>query len=241
MFACKKENTIPERFTPVPASNTSVKFLNLSPGSPSVNFYVNGAKATAFAPTSAGAVTGMAYNGSYPSTSGYATLPSGALKMEAIVIPSSSVGAGTTLNTFTREFNSGKFYTVVLVDTFTSVAPIVIEDDPSVPDPGKAYFRIANFSAGSPYKVEVMKTSTGYSYSKTFASVAAKSVVAYDTLGSGSGQVYKVYLRNAATDEKLDSIVNFAPLQSKKYTVYIRGGKATTGTTRPIISNYVNF
>jgi len=241
LVGCDQTDTIPERYTAIPGNNTNIKFLNMSPNSPQVNFFANGAKASAIAPTSTNAEAGMAYNSFYPAAIGYTTLPSGSIKIDAIVPASSAVVPGTTLLTTTQTFDVGKFYTMVMLDTFTAAKALIVQDDPSVPDPSKGYFRIANYLANSPVKVEVIKTSSGYSYSKTFASVAAKTVLPYDTLGAGSGQIFKILLRNATTDARLDSVVNFTPSMTKKYTFYVRGGNATTGTTRPLISTYTNF
>ena len=241
IVACEKKDTIPVRYSAIPGSNTNIKFLNMSPGSPQVNFFTNGTKASAIAATSTGAEAGIVYNTVYPAAIGYATAPSGSLKIDAIVTAASTISPGATLMTTTQTFDAGKFYTVVMLDTFTSAKALVVQDDPTVPDAAKAYYRVANFLANSPVKVEVIKTSTGTPFSKTYASVAAKTVLNYDTLSAGSGQIYKILLRNATTDARLDSVVNFTPALPKKYTFYVRGGNATTGTTRPLISTYINF
>lgn len=240
-IACDKELSIPERFTPIGEGNTNIKFLNLSPGSPQLNFYLNGTKTSAFNPTSAGAEVGMAYNGFYPATIGYTTTPAGSIKLEAIVTPTSTVMPGATLISTTQTFAANKFYTVALVDTFTQAKIVVLEDDPSVADMTKAYYRVANFLATKPVKVEVVRTSTGDPFSKVYNNIAPQTAIPFDPMDAGSGQVYKIYLRDVNTDAKLDSVSNFAPSLTKKYTFYVRGGQATTGTTRPIISYYTTF
>lgn len=119
-----------------------------------------------------------------------------------------------------------------------------MEDDPTVADATKAYIRVANFISNSPVKVEVVKTSTGNTFSATYNNLAFKSVSNFNSLGAGAGQTYRVYLRNPATDAKLDSISAFVPTNTKKYTIYARGVMGQTGSTntrRPIITNYINF
>ena len=241
VMSCDKTDTIPERYTAIPGANTNIKFLNMSPGSPQINFFANSTKASAIASASSGAEAGIIYNSSYPAPIGYATLPSGSIKIDAVVPAASTVMPGATIMSTTQAFDATKFYTLVMLDTFTKATPLVVQDDPTVPDATKAYFRVANFLASAPVKVEISKTSAGYPYSKTFASLGSKTVLAYDSLGAGSGQLYKILLRNAATDARLDSIINFTPAMAKKYTFYVRGGVATTGTTRPLIGSYTNF
>jgi hypothetical protein len=133
---------------------------------------------------------------------------------------------------------------VAVFDSLSKIASVVVEDDPSVPNPTTSYFRLANFVSNSPsIKIEFVKTSSGTPFTLNFPNVAYKSISTFDTLSAGSGQVYKIYLKNPATDAKLDSISAFTPSQSKKYTIYARGvmGLPVSNTKRPIITNYVNF
>ena len=240
-YACEKKDSIPERFTANPAENTNVKFLNMSPGAASVNFFANGTKVSATTPTGSGAtvVTGMAYPALYPTGIGYATLPSGSLKIDAKVPDSAAVMPGTTVFSSTQSFAPGKFYTLAMLDTVTQTKALVVEDDPTVADPSKAYLRVANFTADSAINIQVIKTSAGYSYSKTYLNVAAKTVLAFDSLAAGAGQVYTVSFMRATNNAVLGTIASFAPSQTKKYTFYMRGLVRTPSTTG--FGSYTNF
>ena len=241
--ACKKTNTLPDRFTVIPETNTNVKFLNLSPGSPQLNFFTADVKTTAFAATSTGVVTGFGYNGFFPSTIGYATIPSGSIKIDAKVTDASTVMPGAIVLSTTQTFDAKKFYTFVLLDTITKATSLVVEDDPTVPDQTKSYLRIANFISDSAVNVEVTKTSAGYAYSKTYTNVAAKTVLQFDSLGAGSGQVYKIVIKRASNDAILFTLINFAPSQTKKYTFYTRGLMRLTlpNAYAPNVGLYANF
>jgi hypothetical protein len=242
LVACTKEATIPERFTTVPSGSTNIKFLNLALNTPQTNLFANGAKATAAAPNSTGIVQGIAYAGAYPSTVGYASLPAGSIKLEDIIAPSSTVNPGGTLLTTTNTFEAGKYYTVAVVDTFTNAKAVVVEDDPTVPDQTKAYFRVANFIADSSVNIVVTKTSADYAYSKTFTNVAPRTALPFDSLGAGTGQVYKVELRRGSNNALLSTLSSFTPSPSKKYTFYARGSlRVPTGTYAPVMSSYTNF
>ncbi|WP_207433693.1 DUF4397 domain-containing protein [Sabulibacter ruber] len=77
--ACE-ENAIPERTTYV-TSGAQVKFYNHVEGSPMVNFYLNDQKVTTATATATGALRGLAFGATYPSTYGYASVPSGSFTM----------------------------------------------------------------------------------------------------------------------------------------------------------------
>lgn len=240
-FACKKEHSIPDRFTPNPESNTNVKFLNMSPGAASINFFANGTKISATTPTGTGAlvVTGMAYPAIFPNTIGYSTIPSGSLKIDAKVPDSAAVMPGTTVLSSTQNFTAGKFYTLAMVDTVTQAKTLLVEDDPTVADQTKAYLRVANFAADSAINVVVLKTSAGYAYSKTYTNVNSKTVLAFDSLGAGAGQVYSISFMRPANNAVISTLTNFAPSQTKKYTLYVRGLLRTPSTLGTGV--YTNF
>ena len=242
--ACEKEDSLPTRFTPIPAENTNVKFLMMSPDAPAINFIANGQKATSVTPTLTNAVVGLGFSAIYPATIGYSSIPSGAIKIDAKVPDSSTVLPGQTVFTGTSTFAANKFYTYALVDSLSRISSVLVEDDPMVPDVSKAYIRIANFIPNGAVKVEVVKTSSGNAFSKTYSSVPFKSFTAYDSLGAGAGQTYRIFLRHPVTDVKLDSISGLVPTNTKKYTIYTRGvfgQSGSTNTRRPIITNYINF
>ena len=242
---CNKIDSIPTRFTPIPATNSNVKFLMLSPNAPQINFFANAAKISAVAANTTGVVQGFIFPSLYPVAVGYATVPSGSLKVEAKVPDSSLITPGAVVLSTTQNFEAKKFYTFALVDSLNKISAVVVEDDPTVTDPAKAYFRLANFVSNNPtLKIEIVKTSTGTPFSKIYPNVAFKSVSAFEELEAGTGQVYRIFLRNPTTDAKLDSITAFTPINTKKYTVFTRGVFGQTGTTntrRPIITNFTNF
>ena len=245
MYGCvKKDESIPTRFTSIPANNTNVKFLVMSPDAPTVNFVANGEKVTSVTPTATNAVVGLSFASIYPATVGYSSINSGTLKLDAKVPDSSLVLPGQTVFTNTPTLSAGKFYTYVLVDSLAKLSSVLVEDDPNLPDQTKAYFRVANFIPNGAVKIEVLKTSTGNPYTATYNSLAFKTVSAFDSLGAGAGQTYRIFLRDPVSNAKLDSIAGLVPTNTKKYTIYCRGvlgQSGSTNTRRPIITNYINF
>jgi len=242
IVACKKQLSIPDRVTANPGGNTIVKFLNMSPGAASINFFADNSKISGTTPSGASAtvVTGMAYPAIYPSTIGYANVPSGSLKIDAKVPDSAAVMPGVTVLSATQSFDAGKFYTFVLLDTVTQAKSLVVEDDPTVADETKAYIRVANFAADSAVTIKVLKTSTlsgDYPYSKTFTNITAKTILPFDTLAAGIGQVYSVTFMRASNNVVLGTITSFAPSMTKKYTFYMRGFLRTNIG----VGSYTNF
>jgi hypothetical protein len=243
IFSCIKEDSLPTRYTAVPETNTFIRFHAFSPDAPQINYLINGSKATAVSPTTDNKEQGMIFPSAYPATVGYVTAASGSLKIDATVPSTSTVTPGVVIATTTQNFAANKYYSYFMADSLSKITTTVVEDDPALADVTKAYFRLANFvSNGSSVKIEILKTSTGTPYSKTYPAVAFKSVTAFEEL-EASPAIYKIYLRHPTTDAKLDSISAFTPSATKKYTIYTRGvlGLTGTNTKRPIISQYANF
>ncbi|RYZ23252.1 MAG: DUF4397 domain-containing protein [Chitinophagaceae bacterium] len=224
--ACKKTDTIPERYTAVPAENTYFRFINVAPGTPAVNFFVNGEKISGRAATGTGATTGVGYGVMFPVSTNvaYASVPAGNLKVDAKVIDSSTVMPGALILSRTQGFNAGQYYTFVLLDTVTQATALIVEDSLGVAIPTKAYVRIANFTADSAFNMQVTKTTTAdFAYTKTFANIPQKSVTAFDTLTAGGSQTYKFDLRRTTNNAIVATLTGFVPNPAKKYTIYVGG------------------
>jgi hypothetical protein len=230
-IACKKQDTIPERYTLAPETNTNIRFINVSPGTPSVNFFVNGEKISGRAATGTGATTGVGYGSMFPISTNvaYANVPSGSLKIDTKVIDSSTVMPGALILSRTQGFTAGRFYTYVLLDTVTQATALIIEDSLGVAFPTKAYVRIGNFTADSAFTMQLTKTSTtDFAYTKTFANIPQKSVTAFDTVSAGASQIYKFDLRRASNNALVTTLTGFTPNPAKKYTIYVGGLFRTT-------------
>lgn len=243
--SCIKESSLPERFVPVEAGSANVKFLMMSPDASHINFYVSNVKATGVAPSSTGLVQGVAYPSILPATTGYAAVKNGNVSFEARVAEASTTTPGAVVFTESKNIDANKFYTYVLMDSLSKLTSVLVEDDPVVADQTKAYIRVGNFVSNNPtLKIDIVKTSTtGAPYSKDFGTVAMNSVTNFEPIEAGTGEIYRVYLRNSTTNAKLDSISAFTPSSAKKYTIYARGvfGLTGTNTRRPIITSYTNF
>ncbi len=240
MLACKKTNTIPERTIGVPATSAFLKGLNLSPDAPLLNIMIDSTRVLTVTETAPDVESGIGFGGIIPTlSSGYSVITSGSHVLSAKVPSTSGTLAGQTIVSKTSTFSAGKYYTVAVVDSLSRLDALIIEDNLSVADTSKSYFRIANFMLNGTADLEFVGTSGGYNFMKN--GNAFKSVTAFDTLSQAT---YKIYLRANGSATKLDSISAFAPLKGKKYTLFTRGVVGQTGSTnikRPLLFQLQNL
>lgn len=245
----KQESSLPVRYSTAD-QGAKFKFLHMSPDAPTVLMFANDAKITSIAPNTAGAELGIGFGGLFPANIGYGVIPSGSsVKVEVKVPASSPVLPGVVAVSTNIPIEDGKFYTIAAVDSLPKISAVIIEDDLTIPDVTKGYFRIANFMNNSGAKIEVHNTTNTPSNTTrpttlkyTINNLAFKSVAPFDTITPG--QVYRFILKNPANDTRLDSVTvsNFAP--ARKFTLFVRGVLGQTGSTntkRPLIFQYANF
>ncbi len=228
-------------------TGAAIKLMHLSPDAPSFNLFIDTGKVTATsANTITGKDTGIVFGVVIPTLSGgYAYIPSGTHNVVARVPLSSPVFSNQTILSKSYTFTEGKFYTIALVDSLTSsqnrLDVVIVEDDLSIPDTSKSYFRLANFMLGGTADVEFIPTSTtAYSFMKN--GIPYKTVTNFDTLTPAAS--YKILLRANGTSARLDSIGTFTPAKGRKYTLYTRGvvlPVPNTNTKRALIFQITNF
>lgn len=238
VVSCEKKDTIPDRTTIIPAASAFIKVLNMSPDAPLFNVMVDSIRAAAVLETAPNVQSGLAFGSVVPSTSdGYGIVPGGSHSVTGVVPSTSTTLPGQTIFTKTANLASGKYYTVAVVDSLSRIDAIIVEDNLSVPDTSKAYFRIANFIPNTTADVEFTGTTGGYNFSKN--GIPFKSIGAFDTVTSAT---YKIYLRTNGSTAKLDSIITFAPAKGRKYTLYARGVSGnTTAAKKPLIFQLTNL
>ena len=238
-IGCDKEDSLQQRG--VAAEGSGVKVMHLSPDAPAFNLRVDSTKTVGVLATTVGVESGMVFGNIFPSlTGGYAFVPSGQHTVSARVPASSTTLPGQTIVSKSFTFDPDKFYTVAVIDSLSKLDAVIVEDNLSIPDTSKAYFRIANFMMKGTADVEFTSTTiAGYAFNKN--GLAYKSVSNFDTLSAGT---YKIMLRANGSATKLDSITAFAPAKGRKYTLYTRGVVGQTGSTNtrgPLIFQMTNY
>ncbi len=236
--SCEKKDTIPDRSTIIPGSSAFIKVMHMSPDAPVFNVMVDTIRAAALLESAPNVQTGLAFGSIVPSTSdSYGIVPGGSHTVTGVVPSTSATLPGQTIFTKTANLASGKYYTVAVVDSLSRLDALIVEDDLSVPDTSKAYFRIANFMVRGTADVEFVGTVSANSFMKN--GIAFKNISPFETITQGT---YKILLRTNGATARLDSIITFSPLKGRKYTLYTRGVVGNTTTTKkPLIFQLTNL
>ncbi|MBD3749877.1 MAG: DUF4397 domain-containing protein [Sphingobacteriales bacterium] len=223
--ACKKgtlvENTTYEKLEIGSNKYAYLKLLNLSPGSPVVNFYVNGTKFSAGYSTSGLETGGFAYNGLFPSF-GYANTISGSQTLSAKTLAGASTDPN--LEVFSTNINpeGGKYYSIItngLYNTSTKQIPSykMIEDVRPATDTTKVFIRLLNLYGGGP-ALDMLQDVTN---EKIVSAVPSGEVSDWVTIPK-PGQTNKYLLKDANTQETLGTLTATLT-KGRAYTIYTRG------------------
>lgn len=219
-----------------------LKFLNVTPGSPFINYYLDGAKFSS-ALSSTG-VENSGYNYAtatslYPDF-GYATTAPGAKKLTAKIIPSATADANLEVLNTTITPAAGKYYTVftsgVYSDANKSVGPVLMIEDVQPPlDTSKIFIRLINMYNGSP-NLDLVKTATGTKVAANVAYGTASTFAEIPVPGNGVAPLNIFALNDAVTNMPLVSKLSLTFTKGRAYTLYIRGvfgntAYPLTGTT----------
>jgi hypothetical protein len=202
-----------------------LKVINVTPGSPVSNIYLNSTKLS-------GALVG--FGGSFPATSTYAAINPGSASVNI-----KDTLASSKLN-LTAAFNTaaGKYYTVFVYDTLASAKHKVVEDPIAPSADTSARIRLANFifSSTAIPNVDI--------YSKRLKAnvlngVAVESITDFFNHPSKILDTFSVRATGTATD--LASVA-FTPGVKRNYTLVFRGRYQTTsGTLARTLSLFTNY
>ena len=241
IFSCKKTDTIPNRTTGVPANSAFIKAIHLSPDAPLFNLMVDSVRALTVLETATDVESGIGFGAIVPSLAdGYSIVPGGTHTISAKVPLTSATLPGQTITTKSAALAEGKYYTIAVVDSLSRLTAVIVEDDLSIADTSKAYFRVANFMLNGLADVEFVPITAG-APALTRNGIIFKNVTSFETVPEAT---YKVILRANGSATRLDSIAAFAPLKARKYTLYTRGVVGQTGSTntrRPLIFQMTNL
>lgn len=225
LLACGNEHNFV--INQVPASGARVKILHAIPDGPAVDVFVNDAKVNG---------TSLAFYTGYPDRE-YLALTPGAATVK-IATPTSATVAGQTVLTASATFDADKYYTIAATGTAAAPVAVVINDDLSVPDPGKTYVRIINLLSGGP-GVD-LAIGTGTPLVSNVAYKAASDFVGITPANSSAPLTLQV--RSAGTTTLLgSSVANFTAFAGRKYTIVVRGIVGKTGTQAPTVNAYTTL
>ena len=242
--ACDK-NTLPEISGPQ-TGGSNVKFFNFSVGSPSVNFYVNGQKATAVSATGCYLLTDanreQCLSTGIESTSGvaYGSAGNGTNAWYSDVVPGTITIAGkiaaTTdhelaISTLQAPVATGKFYSFYLSGIYDATAKttdsFIVEDVMPPQDFSVAYVRFVNASSTTQPMTLYAKDAT------TGVEVAIGGAVAYKSAGAFVSVPLSSYTLSTRVAGSSTAVFTRAALSwsaGRAYTITARGNTATAST-----------
>ena len=144
-----------------------VRVVHASPDTPAADVYVNGVRAFKRLV--------------FKDVSAYAALAAGSYRLQ-LVPAGKTLLQGPILISTTTKFEAGKDYTVIGQGLREDIAPLVLEDDNTLPDAKKAKVRFVHLSPDAP-AVDVIVPATNNL--KLFSGVAFQKVGDYATVDAG--------------------------------------------------------
>jgi hypothetical protein len=232
LAACTKgelvENTVYEKLEYADPKYTYLKVLNLTPASPAVNFYMDGAKFSAQYSTLGIENAGYAYNGLFPDL-GYAVTSPGSHTLTAKIIPTATADANLEVFKQTITPAAGKYYTIFTSGLYTTVdkkipTAFMLEDSKPALDTSKIFVRVANIYNGSSSVDLVKDLATGTKIVSNVAYGTASGWAEVPALLPGSTNAVKLYLNLTTTTTPLIAAGTTVTLtKGRAYTIYMRG------------------
>jgi len=239
LAACKKGDFVENTpYTVIPDGDPAysyIKFLNMTPGSPSVNFFVNDVKISGVNNT-ASTVNGYGYAGLYPEV-GYSIIKPGSNVLKANITGSATADAG--LNVFSSTFNmvAGKYFSIFTTGEYSATtknipSSLMIEDIKPALDTSKIFLRVVNLYAGGP-NVDLIQASTGQKLISNVAFNAASAFV--EIPNPGKENIYDLKSTTANTTLRA-ALLKLTLIKGRAYTFIIRGVNGST--TYPLAASF---
>jgi len=250
--ACDKgelvENTRYETLSVGDPKYTYVKFLNVTPGSPVANYYLDGVKTSAALSSSGVENAGYTYNGIFPALGYTATAP-GARKLTAKIIPTATADANLEILNTTINPEAGKYYTYFTSGQYSATNKtlgtiLAIEDIRPALDTSKIYLRFINLGVAAP-NIDVVRGDlpTAGKIVTNIATGTASGWIDLPTPGNTTAPTNKFWFVNAGTSTPFVTAVYTASLtKGRSYTLYLRGITGnTTDALKPQVTFYTTF
>ncbi|UKT63600.1 DUF4397 domain-containing protein [Pedobacter mucosus] len=253
LTACKKgelvENTPYEKIAPADPKYSYIKILNLTPGSPVANYYIDGTKFSASLSSTGIENTGYSYNILFPDF-GYAVTTPGTHKLTAKIVPAAAADANLEILNTTINPVAGKYYSLFTTGQYTTTSKTIpsvltIEDIRPALDTAKIFVRFVNLANGSP-NIDVVKGADLATGTKIISNVAygasSSGWVEIPALGAGTAPIVPIWFVNSATGASIfPAVLSLTITKGRAYTIYSRGIVGTTGTTLPTYTFYTTF
>lgn len=208
--ACSKDES---PITPMPAETSAVKVIHASPDAPGVDLLVDNK------------VAGT--NLTFPNNTGYLKVNSGTRNVKVNV-----TGSSTTIIEANLPLMANKNYSVFAVNSVSNIEAIVLEDDLTAPESGKAHVRFIHLSPDAP-SVDITLTDG----TVVFGNFQFKEASAFTPLNAGT---YDLQARVAGTSTIALNLPGIQLEAGKIYTVFAKGflgGSGAQALSAQIIVN----
>lgn len=228
--ACEKgtlvETTEYEKVAQGDPKYSYIKILNLTPSSPVLNFFIDGAKFSSNQSTTGLPSTGYAYNGLFPDL-GYAVTTPGSKVLSANIIPTATADANLEVFKQTINAAAGKYYSVFTTGVYSTTtknipSALVLEDVKPALDTSKIFVRFVNLYNGSP-NLDIVRISTGVKLASNVAYGTASPFTEIPNPGSGVAPANAFRIDNATTGAVLIPTATLTYSKGRAYTLYFRG------------------
>lgn len=131
-----------------------------------------------------------------------------------------ATGVAKSLYSGTFSLTAGLYHSLYILSSGTEVSYLLVKDEYKTPAADKAQIRFANLSSDSPaYNLELQGDTT------TFSDRAYKTLTPYKYVKPA---IFKVLLRNKATNDIVATLDNVELKANKYYTIWAKGLVNTT-------------
>lgn len=238
--ACTKgdlvENTEYTKINAGDPAYSYLRFINLTPASPVINFNLNDVRVSGNAATN-GKEAGYTYLGVFPGLGGtFIPAKVGANAITAKIV--SSATADANLEVFNTSINTaaGKYYTLFTTGTYNVTtkkveSSLLLEEVKPALDTSKVFIRVVNLYNGGP-NVDFVQKTTGQKIVSNLAYGAASAFVEIPL--PGQSNLYNI--NNSATGVTIFPGTATTLTKGQAYTFILRG--VSGSTTTPIGLNY---
>ncbi|MCX2573560.1 DUF4397 domain-containing protein [Pedobacter sandarakinus] len=245
--ACKKgelvESTPYTKINGGDPAYTFLRFINMTPGSPSINFYLNDTRVSG-AYNALSGETGFGYISIFPSTGGqYLPITPGSNKIDAKIVSSAAVDKGVAVLNTTINTAGGKYYSLFTTGAYNTTdkkipSTFLLEEAKPALDTTKVYVRVVNLYSGGTANIDMVQKTTGQVIVPNVASNTASGFVEIPL--PGQANVYQFNYTGTTTSVTTANLTALTLTKGQAYTLILRG--VAGSATYPFgISTYASF
>lgn len=235
LSACEEEQHDFLR-TVEPASGARVKFYHVAPDAPGVDILINDRKFSGVNTVPPATPAPLTYFSSFPNID-YGLITPGATSVK--IVPSAT--PATTVLSATLPVEDGKYYSVFAYGLAPTYSAVVLTDNLTAVDKGKAYVRIVNLVSGNtttPTPTYDLAVNGNVVATNVRPGNASGDFVGVDAIAFGA-TAQPIQIRTAGTTTVVAS-TTLQPYANKFYTFIARGQVGGTGTRAVALSVSTN-